>query len=131
MAQVTVTTILDGTRNAAFHVAIAGDGSGDVTDEVVIDPTSFDPALPASPSLTIDRLMYDLTGFDARLEFDYLASDTLVWSMTGDQFADADLSGFGGLKDRSEQDGTGKLRLSTSGLGNGDVGVLVIKVRKD
>jgi hypothetical protein len=60
MAQIAITKLNDGPRNAVFHVAIAGDGSGDLSDEVIIDPTtSFDPALPASPGITVNELQYD------------------------------------------------------------------------
>ena len=133
MAQIGITKILDGPRNAVFHVAIEGDGTGDETDFVLIDPaTSFDPAMPAEPGLTLDHLWYDLSGFSAKLEFDYLASDELVWSMSGDQYGDVDLSCFGGLKDRSPVlDGLGKLKITTRGLAANETGVIVIKVRKD
>ena len=132
MAQIAITKLNDGPRNAVFHIVFSGDGSGDLTDEVVIDPaTSFDPALPAVPSLTIARLKYDLSGFDAWLEFDYLVSDELIWSMTGDQYVDADLTEFGGLKDRAPNGGLGKLKLSTAGLGNNEHGMLIVWVRKD
>jgi len=132
MAQITITKILDGPRNGAFHIAIEGDGSGELTDTVLIDPeTSFDPTLPGVPTLTIDQLWYDLSGFDAKLEFDYLVSDTLIWAMSGGQSNTMDFCTFGGLKDRSAMDGQGKLKLSTRGLGAGDCGVMVVKVRKD
>ena len=133
MAQVAITRILDGARNAVFYVSIVGDATGDLTDEILIDPaTSFDPALPAAPGMTVEQLWYDLSGFDARLEFDYLASDTPVWSMSGGQAFHADFCCFGGLKDRSNPlDGRGKLKLTTSGLADGDFGTLIVKVRKD
>ena len=133
MAQITVTKILDGPRNAVFHVSLAGNGEGDITDGVVIDPaTSFDPALPANPTLTIYRLWYDLTGFSARLEFDYLVSDTPAWAMSGDQGVCLDFTFFGGLKDRSgAMDGSGKLTVTTSGLSEGDFGTFVVHVHKD
>lgn len=129
---VAITKILDGGRNAVFHVTITGDELGDLSDEILIDPaTSFDPAMEPKPALSIDALWYDLTGFNARLEFDYLASDTPVWSMSGGQPAQLDFCCFGGLKDRSNAlDGLGKLKISTSGLGVGDVGTIVIKARK-
>lgn len=132
MAQITITTLNDGPRNAAFHVAIIGNGTSELADEVVIDPaTSFNPSLPSVAGLTLESLWYDLTGFDAWLEWDDLISDTLVWSMTGDQYAEVDLCDVAGLKDRSGPDGLGKLKISTSGLGNNERGVIVIRVRKD
>lgn len=132
MAQIAITKLQDGPRNAVFQIVFAGDGSGDLTDEVVIDPaTSFDPALPAAPAMTIVELHYDLSGFDAWLEFDYLVSDELIWSMSGDQYCEVDLTKFGGLKDRSPNGGQGKLKLSTNGLGNNEHGTLIVWVRKN
>lgn len=132
MATITVTKLVDGPRNAVFHVAVAGDAMGDVDDEVLVDlATSFDPALPPVPSLTIERLMYDLTGFDARLEFDYLVGDTPVWTMSERQSTVVDFTAFGGLKDRSDvMDGTGKLMMTTNGLGVDDHGTVIIMLRK-
>lgn len=130
MAQIAITQIHDGPRNAVFHVAIEGDGSGELTDAVLVDPTTFDPPLPASPSLVVERLQYDLSGFRAKLEFDYLASDTFLWAMSEGTYADADFCAFGGLKDRSATDGDGKILLTTTGLGAGDIGVIVLSVRK-
>lgn len=131
MSQVLITRILDGPRNVAVHVFIQGDGSGDLTDEVIIDPADLDPALPNAPGLTIGRIQYDLTGFDGVLSFDELVSNRPVWSMTGDQCADVDFGMYGGLKDRSAPlDGSGKLMLTTSGLEADDRGSFVVMVRK-
>ncbi len=134
MNTVAITKIIDGARNAVFHIYIKSDGaSGDLTDEVLIDPTSdLNPWMDSSPSLTIDQLWYDLSGFDARLEFDYLIDDTAAWVLSGGNGVHMDFGSFGGLKDRSGTlDGTGKLMITTSGLADGDCGTIVIKVRKD
>lgn len=126
---IAITEIINGERNAVFHISIVGDAGGDLTDTTLIDPA--DLGLPASPSIRLDRIWYDLTGFDVRLEFDYLASDTPVWSMSGGQAIDLNFECFGGLSDRSPVlDGTGKLMITTSGLGAGDFGSIVLKVRK-
>ena len=132
---VLITKLLDGPRSAIFHIFIESDGaSGDMTDQVLIDPTtSFDPALDSTPTITIDSLWYDLSGFDAKLEFDYLLSDTPVWTLSAGNGVHMDFNCFGGLKDRSNAlDGTGKLTITTNGLSAlGDNGTLIIKVRKD
>ena len=132
MAQLTVTKIHDGARNAVYHVFIKGDGTGDLSDEVIVDPaTDFDPAYPAKPTLTLDDLHYDLTGFDGSLSFNELVTGTPLWAMSGGQFAHVCLGDFGGLKDRSSpMDANGKLMLSTTGLGAGDKGVIVLQLRK-
>lgn len=132
---ISITKILDGPRSAVFHVFIKSDGaSGELTDQVLIDPaTDLDPILGARPSLTIEQLWYDLSGFDARLEFDYLINDTPVWTLSAGNGVHMDFSHFGGLKDRSNVlDGTGKLMLTTNYLdAAGDNGTIIIKVRKD
>ena len=131
MSQVTVTRLSDGPRNAVYHVAIVGDGVGDEINATLIDPTEFVPPGAAVPQLRLDRLWYDLTGFDAWLEFDFLASDTAIWSMTGGSASTLDFTALGGLADRSAAlDGSGKLLLSTSGLGLNDRGTIVVWARK-
>lgn len=131
MAQITLTTLLDGPKNAAVHVSIAGDGTGELVDEVILDPAAFDPPLPPVPALRIAELWYNFVGFDSLLEFDYLASDTPVWSMSGGEAIHMDFGCIGGLTDRSNPlDGSGKLLLTTSGLEAGDFGTMVILVKK-
>ena len=129
---VAITKILDGSRNAVFHVSITGDASGDLSDEIIIDPAvDFDPALRAKPTLSVEKLWYDLAGFTAQLEYDYLESDTPVWSMSDGDGVHVDFSCFGGIADRSNPlDGRGKLKITTTGLGVGDVGTIVIMAKK-
>lgn len=132
MAQITIAKLNDGPRNAVFHVSILGDGGGDLVDQVLVDPaTSFEVPLPPVPSLKISRLWHGLVGFDARLEYDYLTSDTPIWSIPGGEAMQLDFDAFGGLSDRSNQlDGSGKLQITTSGLGIGDFGTLILLIRK-
>lgn len=133
MAQAVITKIIDGERNAVFHVFFEGDGLGELVDFVLIDPaTSFGVDLPSEPTLTVEKLMYDLSGFNAKLEFDYLATDTPVWSLSGGSGTELDFCKYTGIKDRSEAlDGSGKLTITTSGLGLGDFGSLIVQVRKN
>ena len=131
MAQIVKTVIHDGPRNAVLHVSFVGDGGGDLTDEVLLDPAAFDPPLPSRPALRICQLWYDFTGFDAYLEYDYLFSDTPIWTLSGGQGTEICFEKFGGLTDRSNPlDGSGKLMVTTSGLEVGDFGTLVLGVEK-
>lgn len=130
MPQVAVTKIIDGPRNAVFHVFIEGNGSGELTDHVLVDPTSFSPALLAEPGLTLEEITYDLDGFSAKIEFDYLTTDNPVWSMSKGPGGHACFEDFGGLKDRSWSDGNGKLKITTTGLDNGDRGSIILVLRK-
>lgn len=133
MSTAVVTLLNDGPRNVVCHVYIEGSALGDLTDEVLIDPAAdLDPAMPSRPGLTLQEVICDLIGFDALLEFDELASDRPLWTITGDQYVHADFRSFGGLKDRSSaNDGSGKLMLTTSGLAAGDKGTIILWLRKD
>lgn len=133
MAQAAITKITDGNRSATFHVFIEGDGSGELSDLVIIDPeTSFDESIEGVPTLTIERLWHVFSGFSAKLEFDYLTGDTPAWVMPdGSAGSKFDFYKFEGIKDRSAVDGQGKIKITTVGLGLGDFGSFMIRVRKD
>jgi len=131
--KITITKLMDGPKNGVFHIFIESDGvSPDLIDYVLIDPAeSFSPSFPNKPLITVESISYDLTGFDSYLDFDYLISDTKLWSMSGGQSAMVDFGYLGGLKDRSNAlDGTGKLQLTTSGLTAGKFGSIIIRVKK-
>jgi hypothetical protein len=127
-----ITKLHDGDRSAVFHVFIKGDGaSPDLSKLTLIDPNAdLSPKLGKRPSLTITALWYSLAGFSARLEFDYLNDETGIWALAQDNPAELCFDSFGGIKDRSPVDGTGKIMLTTSGLVSGS-GSIIIKVRKD
>lgn len=131
--RVDINVVHQGPRNAIFHVYLVSDGvSGDLVDEVIVDPATLNPALAAAPILTVEKLWYDLSGFSARLEYDYLATDAGIWTMSEGQAAKMDFSSFSGINDTSgELDGTGKIKLSTSGFTDtGDAGSIIIHVKK-
>lgn len=130
---VNIVKLMDGPRQAIFHVYIESDGSsGEITDLVLIDPTQLSPTTKGVPSLTIEEIWHSFAGFNAKLEYDSLV-DTPVWVLTENNDHKTCLKEFGGLKDRSNLlDGTGKLLLTTVGFSSaGDMGSLVIQVRKD
>ncbi len=130
-----ITKIMDGERNAVFHIFIQGDGqSADLSKLVLIDPNvDLCPKLGRKPCLSVTELWYDLAGFDGKLEFDYLNDETGIWALTQGNGTHQCFDAFGGLKDRSPAlDGTGKILLSTFGLLSASaVGSIIIKVRKD
>lgn len=130
MAQATVTKLIDG-NSSFFHVFIEGDGSGELDDFVIIDlETSFDDPMPAKPTLTLESVWYDMIGFNAKLEFDYLTGDTPILAMSGGNGTKMDFCHFSGIRDRSAIDGKGKLKITTSGLDSGDFGSMIVRVRK-
>ncbi len=129
--KVTITKILPGAHRSQFHVYLESDGaSGELTDQVLIDPV-IDLGIPASSRPAIEKINYNFAGFDARIEFDTgLVDDKIIWVLpqNGDNYIDFDP--WGGLKDQSGLDGTGKIQLTTVGFGDaGDMGSLLIMVR--
>lgn len=130
MSQITLKTLHDGPKNAVVHVTVIGTGAGDVEDEVVLDPATFARPLKGEPLLTVERLSYSLIGFDARLEFDYLSSESFIWALKGGEYVHLDFGRFGGIKDPSGDDGTGKLQLTTMGLAEGQYGAIVVEAKK-
>lgn len=128
---VTVTTLLEGPRNLVLHVYLKSDGvSGDLSNEVIADPANHE-FLSDSRYFTLEDVTYGFNGFSANLEFEYLMDNTLIWVLPPGSGNYVDFKKFGGLADRSDVDGTGKLLLNTTGLmDEGDEGSLIIKLKK-
>ena len=130
--QVIVTPLLNGARHVVLHVYVKSDGvSPDLEDHELVDPADYGMTGPHR-FFTIETIQTALSGFDARLKFEYLLSDTLIWVLPeAGSGATYDFNDYGGLKDRSnELDGTGKILFSTRGISAGDEGSFVLKLRK-
>ena len=128
---VTITKILPGNHRSQFHVALISDGmSGELTDYVLVDPV-VDLGIPASSRPAIEMIAYNFAGFDARIEFDTgLVDDQLIWVLPENGDSPVDFNPWGGLKDQSSLDGTGKIQLTTNGFGDaGDQGSILLMVR--
>ena len=130
---IVVTKLVEGAKDVIFSTYLKCDGtSGEISNYVLIDPkVSLTPALSAKSRFTITELWYDMTGFILRFAFDDL-NKFPVWTptATGDNHICFDK--FGGLKDRSGLDGTGKVLFTTVGFDSANKeGSFVIKVRKN
>ena len=127
---VKITPLVDGDRVKVYHVYLKSDGaSGDLVDEVILDPTDFGNR--SIPSYRVIEVTFHFAGFDANIGFDTgLVTKDLIWVLPEGADSKADFSPFGGLSDRSSTlDGTGKLLLSTTGFTSStDQGSMLIKV---
>ena len=125
---VAITKLGLGNHRTALHLYILGDGSPDLVDFVIFDPV-VDLDLPPSNRFAIEEITYTFAGFTARVEFDYLTGDNMLWVLTenGDNYVD--FTPWGGLKDRAAQDGNGKIKITTTGLSDGDQGSVIMTVR--
>ena len=135
MSQIVVTKLLDGPRQAVFHIYLKSDGvTGELEDEVVIDPVAdIVPNRNSEPTLTIEEIWSDLSGFVALFKFDNLVAGTPAWVVSGGAGNYIDFRTFGGIKDQSPAlDGGGSLMISTTGFSDvDDQGTIIIKIRKD
>lgn len=127
---VTITKLLEGPRHAIFHVYLKCDGaSGEVVDQVIIDPVDLMPPQRNKPALRIDELWWDFSGFVVRFEFNSIP-DTPVWTISPGTNHIC-FGKIGGLADRSSLDGTGALQFSTVGFDNAaKQGTMIVKITK-
>ena len=117
-----------------YHITLLSDGaSGELSDQVLIDPVTDLTDKNGNPLTSkarpfVESIEYNFAGFNAKLEFEYLVSDNLVWVLGREQFYH-DFLKYGGLLDPSAVDGTGKIMISTVDFGNaGSMGSIILKI---
>lgn len=117
-------------RNQYLFYFDSDGSSGDFTDKVLVDPVD-DLGLPSTTRLHIERIQYNLSGFSARIEFDTgLVDDKQIWVLTEGTDNFVDFLPWGSLIDLSGADGTGKIQITTTGLGSvSDQGSLLIQIK--
>ena len=126
-----VNVLEDGPSRAILHVYISGDGTGELVNEVLVDPaTTFFKPLANKPSITIEKIIYDITNFDAELEFEHLLTPFKAWTLSGHGHT-TEFDKLGGIHDLSDSlDGTGRLLINTTGLDAGEKGTFMFLIRK-
>ncbi|HDA7291300.1 TPA: hypothetical protein O5T71_002607, partial [Staphylococcus aureus] len=62
---ITKTTIIDGIRNLVIMLNISGDGSGDETNTLIMDRSTFAPT--DGTEIVIEKVAGNLNGFTAAL----------------------------------------------------------------
>ena len=132
MSAIVKTKISDGPSKAVYQFYLESGVQGELENEVLLDPTlDFDPPLTDKDQITINQIWYSFSWFDALLTFDALEKFP-SWVLTRDSENYFDFRYFGGLKDRSGIDSTGKLFLTTTGFAPiGSTGTIIIEVKKD
>jgi|6_EtaG_2_1085325.scaffolds.fasta_scaffold01542_12 hypothetical protein len=127
--RIEVTQLLSGPKYLAYHAYFQSDGfSGDIDSYVLIDPANED--MSGNSRFTIDDITWGFVGFQARIHFELLIEDTLIWVLAeGVNYVD--FKKYTGFADRSSpNDATGRILISTFGFDTvGDEGALLMKVR--
>lgn len=129
---VTPTFLLDSPVRALIHVYVESDGlSGDLSNFVLVDPKTDFVDSPIIVQMSLTQVWYSFGWFDGLITFDDLTPYP-SWQLSRDSVGYYDFRYFGGIKDRSTIDGTGKILLSTNGFtAAGSKGTMVIEVRKN
>lgn len=125
---ITKTTLIDGPRNFVVLVNILGDGSGDETNTLLIDRSTFSGT--DTLETAVARLEGDCGGFAATLSFD--ATTDLVFARLPDtQWFTHCWEDIGGVSSNKAGAGAnGDILLSTTGLGANERGTFTIWMRK-
>ena len=127
------TKLVDGASKAVYFVYLEGDGSGEFVNYELFDPqVDFTPSPDrVDNQVTLLQIWHSFAYFDAFLSFDALVpAPSCV--LTRDTVNYTDFRYFGGLKDQTTTDHTGKLLLTTNGLGEaGTKGTMIIEFRKN
>jgi len=125
---ITKQTIVDGSRKLVVKVHIEGDGSGEETNLVLIDASSYSPA---STDIKIIGIHSTFQGFTADLAWDATANVPIInipdyeYNLNGDQ-----IGYFGGLVNNAGTGKTGDILISTTGLGAADHGTIILEMTK-
>lgn len=128
---ITRQTLVDGDRALIVKVNILGDGSGEETDTVLIDASTYSPAATENK---LRKIEYCLNGFTATLEWDG-ATDAPLISLASDHpyfvqydFCEDSLQS-GGIVNNATTP-TGDVLITTAGLGAGDNGHIILYLAK-
>ena len=130
---VDTTVLLDGPRHLIMQIFLQSDGGGnELNNFVLLDPVE-DLGLQKGSRFSIDEILFNLAGFDATISFDTgLVDKNMIWVLPEGASNYVDFRPFGGFKDRSTLDGTGKILISTLGFTSvNSFGSLLLKVKKD
>lgn len=132
MTQVTITKIVEGENHLVFRMNFLGDGSGELTNEVVLSPSDLVPTRENNkPCFRIMQVWYGL-GFDATFGYGTLQPEAVL-TITKNSGSHTDFRSFGGLRDKDTVppgDENGKLWVITTGLTAGARGLVVLELRK-
>lgn len=123
---VTTQTINDGARNLVTKTHIVGDGSGEETDTALIDISAYTGTFDDVKVMAIDA---STRGFSVDLHWDATANVDLVTIPTDEEF-DKCYRRYGGLINNAGAGKTGDILFTTTGLGAGDEGTIILTMKK-
>ncbi len=124
---ITKTTVVNGEVNLVQIINISGDGSGEETNLLLVDRSTFAPT--SGTAVIVDKIEGYLSGFSASLIFD--ASTDLIFARLPADYFCYDWRCFGGIHSGKAGAGAnGDILISTASLGSGDAGTFYLHMRK-
>lgn len=128
---ITKTTLLNGPRNLVVLVNVLGDGSGEETNLLLIDRSSYvNDGDDAGVAVAVDKIEGNLGGFAATLSFDATTDLPFASLPNGYPFC-YEWEKVGGVNSGLSGAGAnGDILLTTSGLGAGERGTFTLFMRK-
>lgn len=126
---ITKHTIVDGVRNLVVKVHIEGDGSGEETGTVLIDASSYTPAFTDCSLMSFHALF---SGFTADLLWD-ATTDVVIMNVPDYEvnYSPGEVElGYSPIPNNAGTGKTGDILITTIGLGLGDHGTIILKLRK-
>ncbi len=131
---VKITKLQDGPTDVIVHIHLESDGaSGELVNQVIVDPATVVPLMSKGVSFNIRQLWYEISGFNCTLMFDSV-NPFVIWTLTPGVDSVHDWRPFGGIKDATPSSDipTGKIMISTDGFGAaGCKGTFVLTARKN
>jgi hypothetical protein len=128
---ITVNTQLDGGRKLLLRIDIAGDGTGEETNTVLVDASALNETFDglAVTDFRIDEYIANFIGFSATLNWDATANVQALAIPEGDSGFDF-MARNHPIINRAGAGKTGDLLITTVGLGAGDTGTLLLNCSK-
>ena len=133
MAQATTTILVNG-ETSLVRVDLLSDGSGELTNFVVLKPSDLlNTATNTQPMFRIMQIWYSMVWFDVTVGVGTLQPSPL-WTLARDTAHNYDFRSFGGLVDYAQTpaiDENGELWISTNGFTTaGSIGNIILELRK-
>lgn len=125
---ITKQTIVDGSKNLVIKIHILGDGTGEETNLVLVDASTYSPAFTNARLIGIHS---SLVGFTTHLDWDATANVPLIdvpdyeYNLNGEQ-----IGWFGGIPNNAGAGRTGDILMTTVGLGANDHGTIILEIAK-
>lgn len=123
---ITRQTIIDGSRVLIVKIHIAGDGTGEETDTLLIDASTYTPAVT---DIKVLKIQSNIAGFSTYLRWNANVNVDM-WTLEAFGESVHDFSDIGGLINNGGAGKNGDILFSTIGLGANDQGSILLVMAK-